>query len=350
MKVMIFDTKPYDREFLEKENANYGYELKFIEGKLTSDTAPLARGYDAVCAFVNDDIGAAAIDRLVEGGVKAIAMRCAGYNNVDIRHAYGKIHVVRVPKYSPYAVAEHAMALLMAVNRKTHRAYIRTRDGNFNLSGLLGFDMHGKTAGIIGTGQIGRCFIDICRGFGMNILAYDPYPNKEADYPYVSIEELLSQSDIVSLHCPLTPETYHLLDGKRLACIKRGACVVNTSRGALIDTPALISALKDGAVSAAALDVYEEEANYFFEDHSNEIIKDDQLARLLAFNNVIVTSHQAFFTREALEKIAQVTFANLKNISQYHADDKTYLENEVCYQCDQRGGNCPKKQGQNCFK
>lgn len=347
---MVFDTKPYDRQFLDKENANYGFEIKYMESKLTPDTAKLAAGYDAVCAFVNDDVGAETIDELVRGGVRAVAMRCAGYNNVDIRHAFGKLHVVRVPKYSPYAVAEHAMALLMTLNRHTHRAYIRTRDGNFNLNGLLGFDLHGKTAGVIGTGQIGRCFIDICRGFGMSILAYDPYPNKNVDYEYVSIDELLKRSDVISLHCPLTSETHHLLNEERLKIVRKGAVIVNTSRGALIDTAALIEALKEGRIGGAALDVYEEEANYFFEDHSNEVIKDDQLMRLLSFNNVIVTSHQAFFTQEALARIAEVTFANLRNISQYVESNETYLENEVCYQCDKKGVCCAKNARKNCFK
>lgn len=349
MKVMIFDAKPYDRNYLDKENTKYGFELKYIESKLTPDTAKLAAGYDAVCAFVNDDIGAATIDALCDAGVGAVAMRCAGYNNVDMRHAYGRIRVARVPKYSPYAVAEHAISLLMTLNRKTHRAYLRTRDGNFNLNGLLGFDMHGKTAGVVGTGQIGRCFIDICRGFGMNILAYDPYPNPNAPYPYVGIDELLAQSDVISLHCPLTAETHHLIDEKRLALMKPNAIIVNTSRGALIDTPALIGALRDGKIGGAALDVYEEEAQYFFEDHSDEVIKDDQLTRLLSFNNVIITSHQAFFTREALEKIAEVTFLNLKNLDILRAGGDAFLENEVCYRCDQFGKDCPKKAGKNCF-
>ena len=349
MKVIVFDTKPYDRKYLDKENERYGFEIKYIEGKLTPDTAKLAAGYDVVCAFVNDDIGAATIDVLVDVGVRAIAMRCAGYNNVDIRHAFGKIHVVRVPKYSPFAVAEHAIALLMTLNRRIHRAYLRTRDGNFNLNGLLGFDMHGKIVGVVGTGQIGRCFIDICRGFGMQVLAYDPYPNPNAGIEYVSIDELLSRSDVVSLHCPLTAETHHLIDAKRLSLMKPNAVIVNTSRGALIDSAALIEALKDGAIGGAALDVYEEEAQYFFEDHSNDVIKDDQLTRLLSFNNVLVTSHQAFFTHEALEKIAEVTFENIANLSAFRGNRETYLANEVCYQCEKFGGDCPKKNHKNCF-
>lgn len=344
MKITVFDTKPYDRQYLEKENESYGYELKFLESRLTPDTARLAEGSDAVCAFVNDDIGAATIDALVDAGVKLIAMRCAGFNNVDMRHAYGRIHVVRVPKYSPYAVAEHAMALLLTLNRKTHRAYIRTRDHNFSLAGLLGFDLHGKTVGVIGTGQIGRCFIDICRGFGMHVLAYDPYPFPNADYEYVSLDELLRRSDVISLHCPLTPETNHLLNGDSMKLLKPGAVIVNTSRGALIDTPALIEALKDGRVGGAALDVYEEESDIFFEDCSDQVIQDDQLLHLIGFNNVIITSHQAFFTREALAKIAEVTFVNLK---QFRAGET--LENEICYRCPEYGKGCHKEKGQPCF-
>ena len=346
---MVFDTKPYDRQYLDAENEKYGYKIKYIESKLNPDTAHLAKGYDAVCAFVNDDLGAETLDALESVGVKAVAMRCAGFNNVDIRHAFRKIHVVRVPKYSPYAVAEHALALLMTLNRKTHRAYLRTRDANFELNGLLGFDLHGKTVGIIGTGQIGRCFIDICRGLGMRVIASDPYPNKDVDYPYMSVEELLPQADVVSLHCPLTAENYHLLDEAHIAMMQPGAIIVNTSRGALIDTAALIEGLKNGRIGGAALDVYEEEADFFFEDHSNEVIQDDQLALLLSFRNVIVTSHQAFFTREALEKIAEVTFLNLKNISEYQKDSSIYLDNEVCYHCEHYGQDCHKRNGKNCF-
>ncbi|MBQ9394459.1 MAG: 2-hydroxyacid dehydrogenase [Proteobacteria bacterium] len=349
MKVMIFDTKPYDRQYLDAENAHYGYTLKYIESKLTPDTARLAAGYDAVCAFVNDDLGAETQDVLESVGVRAVAMRCAGYNNVDIRHAFHKIHVVRVPKYSPYAIAEHALALLMTLNRKTHRAYQRTRDANFELNGLLGFDLHGKTVGIIGTGQIGRCFIDICRGLGMRIIASDPYPNPNVDYDYMSVEKLLPQADVVSLHCPLTADNYHLLDKAHIAMMKPGAIIINTSRGALIDTSALIDALRSGQIGGAALDVYEEEADYFFEDHSNEVIQDDQLALLLSFRNVIVTSHQAFFTHEALQKIAEVTFLNLQNIARFKKDNQLYLDNEVCYHCEHYGTDCQKKNGKNCF-
>lgn len=344
MKIAVFDTKPYDRYHLEKENEKYGYKLKFLESRLTPDTASLAKGYDAVCAFVNDDISDKTIDVLSEAGVKLIAMRCAGYNNVDMRHAYERIHVVRVPKYSPYAVAEHAIALLMTLNRKTNRAYIRTRDHNFALNGLLGFDMHGKTVGVIGTGQIGRCFIDICRGFGMNILAYDPYPNKDVDYKYVELAELLQNADVISLHCPLTPETHHIINAESAKLLKKGVILVNTSRGALIDTQALIEGLKSGHIGGAALDVYEEESEVFFEDCSDQVILDDQLMRLIGFNNVIMTSHQAFFTKEALEKISEVTFINLKQFCQGEQ-----LDNEICYRCSEFGKGCHKQQGKPCF-
>ena len=344
MKITVFDTKPYDRQYLEKENEAYGYELKFLESRLTPDTARLAEGSDAVCAFVNDDIGAATIDALVDVGVKLIAMRCAGYNNVDMRHAYGRIYVARVPKYSPYAIAEHAMALLLTLNRKTHRAYIRTRDYNFSLTGLLGFDLHDKTVGVVGTGQIGRCFINICRGFGMHVLAYDPYPLPNADYEYVDLETLFRRSDVISLHCPLTPETHHLLNSETMKMLKPGVVILNTSRGALIDTSALIEALKEERIGGAALDVYEEESNFFFEDCSDQVIHDDQLLRLISFNNVIVTSHQAFFTREALAKIAEVTFLNLKQFNEHKL-----LENEICYRCPEFGKGCPKEKGKPCF-
>ncbi len=345
LKIMIFDTKPYDRQFLEKENEKYNYKLKFLESKLSPDTAKLAAGYDVVCAFVNDNISAETIDSLVEAGVKLIAMRCAGYNNVDMRHAYGRIHVARVPRYSPYAVAEHAMALLLTLNRKTHRAYLRTRDHNFALNGLLGFDLHGKTVGIIGTGQIGRCFVDICRGFGMHVIACDAYPAKDSGIEYVSFEELLKRSDVISLHCPLTNDTYHLLNDDSMKLIKPGVVIVNTSRGALIDTPALIDGLKSGHIGGAALDVYEEESDVFFEDCSDKIIQDDQLMHLIGFNNVILSSHQAFFTRDALEKIAEVTFQNFKAF-----EDKAILENEICYHCPEFGkGQCHKQKGCPCF-
>lgn len=344
MKICVFDAKSYDKLYFDEENKKCNYEIKYLDLKLGPDTAALAKGYDVVCPFVNDDVGARTIEILAELGVKAIAMRCAGYNNVDIRAAFHKMSVLRVPKYSPYAVAEHAMALLLALNRKIHRAYIRTRDANFALAGLLGFDLHGKTAGVIGTGQIGRVFIDICRGFGMDIIAYDPYPVKDANYRYGSLEEIFKNADVISLHCPLTAETRHVVNEERLEMMKETAVIVNTSRGALINSADLIEALKSKSIAGAALDVYEEESEVFFEDFSNDVIQDDQLSRLLSFNNVIITSHQAFFTREALQKIAQVSFENFKQIEQ-----NAFLENEVCYHCGEDIKSCPKTLGKNCF-
>lgn len=265
-----------------------------------------------MCAFVNDELTARTIDRLYDIGVRLIAMRCAGYNNVDLKAAEGRISVVRVPAYSPYAVAEHAMALLLTLNRKIHRAFNRTREGNFTLNGLTGFDLHGKTVGVVGTGKIGRVFIDICKGFGMRLLAYDLYPDESLDVKYVTKEELLAKSDIISLHCPLTEQTKHFIDEESIALMKQGAILINTSRGALVKKEALINGLRSKKLGAAGLDVYEEEADYFYEDKSNDIIRDEVLALLIAMPNVIVTSHQAFLTREALENIADTTLRSLK--------------------------------------
>ncbi|MFA5623961.1 MAG: 2-hydroxyacid dehydrogenase [Bradymonadales bacterium] len=344
MKICVFDAKTYDKQYFDEENKNYRYKIKYHEAKLSADTAMLAKGYDIVCPFVNDDINAEVIETLHQLGVKAIAMRCAGYNNVDVRAAFNKLPILRVPRYSPYAVAEHAMALLLTLNRRIHRAYIRTRDSNFALTGLLGFDLHGKTAGVIGTGQIGRVFIDICKGFGMNVLAYDPFPAKNSNFEYVQIDEIFKESDILSLHCPLTPQTHHIVNEERLQMMKPSAIIVNTSRGALINSADLIEALKANTIAGAALDVYEEESDVFFEDFSDKVIQDDRLSRLLSFNNVIITSHQAFFTREALQKIAQVTFENFRQVK-----DGEYLQNEVCYRCGTDSNVCHKRDGKNCF-
>ncbi len=276
----------------------------------------LAKGCDAVCVFVNDTVNAEVIDTLCSLGVKLIALRCSGYNNVDFSAASGKITVVRVPYYSPAAVAEHAMALLLTVNRKIHKAYIRTKDNNFNINGLLGFDLSGKTAGVIGTGQIGQLFINICHGFNMNVIAYDAYPKKDSDIEYVSKDELFARSNVISLHCPLNKDTHHIINDDSIAKMQDQTFIINTSRGALIDTTALIEGLKQGRVGGAGLDVYEEESEYFFEDYSNEIVKDDELARLLAFPNVIMTSHQGFFTKEAMRAIATVTIDNFNRFEQ----------------------------------
>ena len=328
-KIAFFDTKPYDKEWFDKLNTDYN--IKYIESKLTPDTAHAARGCKAVVAFVNDTISDETIDELCEIGVKLIAMRCAGYNNVDLKYAKDKIDVVRVPVYSPYAVAEHTMALLLAINRKIPRAFIRTRDFNFSLNGLTGFDLHGKTAGVIGTGQIGRIFIDICKGFVMNVIAYDPYPAEGYDIEYVELDKLLTESDIISLHCPLTSSTRYIINEASLSKVKDGVIILNTSRGQLIDSDALLQALKDKRVGGAGLDVYEEETDMFFEDYSGSVIQDDVLALLVTMPNVIITSHQAFLTNEALHKIAEVTLFNLKQFF-----DGESLQNAVVYQPRQK--------------
>jgi len=311
MKVAFFDAKPYDMPSFEKFGSENGIRFKFYETKLNEDTAELAKGCEAVCVFVNDNVNAAVIDRLCQLGVKTLALRCAGYNNVDIQYAKGKIKVVSVPAYSPYAVAEHAMALLLTSIRRVHKAYIRTRDHNFSLNGLTGFDLHGKTVGVVGTGKIGRIFINICRGFGMNVIAYDKFPAKDSGIEYVELDELFSRCDIISFHCPLTDETYHLIDEKSVDKLKKGVVIINTSRGALIDAEALLEGIKARKIGAACLDVYEEEADVFFQDFSGHIIADDTLARLISMPNVIVTSHQAFLTEEALSNIAETTVNNI---------------------------------------
>lgn len=336
MKIAFFDTKPYDKPAFDKFGAERGVEFKYFEAKLSEDTVELASGYDAVCVFVNDTVNAAVIDRLSELGVKAVALRCAGFNNVDMKHAFGRIHVLHVPAYSPYAVAEHTMALLLTSVRRIHKAFIRTRDYNFSLSGMTGFDLHGKTVGVIGTGRIGRVFIDICRGFGMKVLAYDKYPAEGLDngdtVRYVSLDELFANSDIISLHCPLTEDTYHLIDGEALDKCKRGVVLLNTSRGALVDAEALLAAIKSRKVGAACLDVYEEESELFFEDFSGHILDDDTLARLISMPNVIVTSHQAFLTEEALSNIAETTVDNLVNFF-----GREQCPNELCFRCGSTG-------------
>jgi len=343
MKIAFFDTKPYDRPYFDKYGAERGVEFKYYETKLNGDTVELAAGHDGVCVFVNDTVNAAVIDRLYELGVRLVALRCAGFNNVDMRSAYGKLHVLRVPAYSPYAVAEHAMALLLTSIRRIHKAYIRTKDFNFSLSGLVGFDLHGKTVGVVGTGKIGRAFISICRGFGMKVLAYDKYPAEElisdGAVKYVTMEELLAESDVISLHCPLTDETYHLIDSNAIERCKRGAVILNTSRGALIDAEALLTGIKSRRIGAACLDVYEEESELFFEDFSGHILEDDTLARLISMPNVIVTSHQAFLTEEALSNIAEITVDNIVNFL-----TRESCPNELCHRCgvtaDCRGEKC----------
>ncbi len=342
-KIAFFDAKPYDKIWFDQLKDEHGFKIKYYENKLNEDTATMAAGSDAVVAFVNDDINAQVLDFLNEKGIHIIALRSAGYNNVDFQSAFGKVHVVRVPAYSPYAVAEHAVALLLTLNRHIHRAYIRTRDYNFSLNGLTGFDLHGKTVGIIGTGKIGQVFIDICKGFGMRVLAYDPYPVQDKGIDYVPLEKLFAESDIISLHCPLTKETHHVINKQAFSLMRDGVYIINTSRGALVDSEALIEAIKSGKVGGAGLDVYEEESELFFEDFSNTVMQDDTLARLVSMPNVIVTSHQAFLTQEALKNIAQTTLDNLKD----YFDDKP-LKNEICYQCD-KSATCPINHEGRCF-
>ncbi len=328
MKLAFFDCKSYYVPGFDKYLAGTEIEVKYFEPNLNIDTVSLAAGFDAVCVFVSDTVDAAVVDRLYEMGVKVIALRCAGFNNVDIKACQGKLRVFRVPAYSPYAVAEHAMALLLTINRRTHKAYNRTRDFNFSLQGLAGFDLHGKTVGIIGTGKIGRVFADICRGFGMKILAYDPYPNPDAGLAYVELPELLQKADIISLHCPLTEDTRHLINADSIAQMKNNVTIINTSRGGLVNTGALIEGLKDKKVGAACLDVYEEEGDFFYEDFSGHIVRDDKLVRLISMPNVIVTSHQAFLTEEALDNIAATTVNNLVKFFEGSPETAT----EVVYQ------------------
>ncbi len=343
MKIAFFDTKPYDRISFDKYSENSGIDFKYFETKLNEDTVYLANGFDGVCIFVNDTANAFVIDKLTEMGVKVIALRCAGFNNVDMKYAFGKIHVVRVPAYSPYAVAEHTMALLLTSIRRIHKAYNRSKEFNFSLNGLTGIDLYGKTVGIIGTGKIGKVFVNICRGFGMKVLAYDKFPDRSIEngngVKYVSIDEILANSDIISLHCPLTDETYHLIDENAIEKCKKGVIILNTSRGALVDAEALLNGIKSRKIGAACLDVYEEESDLFFEDNSGHIMEDDTLARLISMPNVIVTSHQAFLTEEALENIASTTVNNITDML-----NKGQCANELCYRCgnteDCKSGKC----------
>ncbi|MCI5585864.1 MAG: 2-hydroxyacid dehydrogenase [Lachnospiraceae bacterium] len=309
-KIALFDTKSYDKEWFDKCN-NDRYEIIYYESKLSEQTVELSKGVQVVCAFVNDDLNRRVIRRLEEMGVELVAMRCAGFSNVDYQAGEKKMKFVRVPAYSPYAVAEFAMGMLLCLNRKIHKAYNRTREFNFNISGLTGMDLHGKTVGVIGTGKIGRIFISICRGFGMKVLAYDLYPDEKADFEYVSLGRLFAESDVISLHCPLTEQTRHIINRRAIEQMKSHAILLNTSRGGLCESQALFTALKEKRIGGAALDVYEEEAEWFFEDHSEKGIQDDTLALLTAMPNVLVTSHQAFLTEEALENIAEVTLANI---------------------------------------
>ena len=327
--IAFFGTKPYDEASFNDKNKEYGFELRYYKGHLNKHNVILTQNVDAVCIFVNDTADAEVLHMMADNGVKLLALRCAGYNNVDLKAAADcGITVVRVPAYSPYAVAEYTVALMLSLNRKIPRATWRTRDGNFSLHGLLGFDMYGKTVGIIGTGKIAKKLIMILRGFGMNVLAYDLYPDynfaREHQVVYTTLDELYHSSDIISLHCPLTEQTKYLINDYSISKMKEGVMIINTGRGQLIHTNALIEGLKNKKIGSAGLDVFEEEGEYFYEDQSDRMIDDDVLARLLSFNNVIVTSHQAFFTREALENIATTTLQNIKDFASGKA-----LENEV---------------------
>lgn len=316
IKIAFFDTKEYDKKLFEEYNKKYGYEITYLESRLNKETAPLAKGYDVICIFVNDMVDEDTIKILKECGVKLIALRCAGFNNVDIHHMDESIKVVRVPAYSPYAVAEHAVALLLSINRKIYKAYQRTKKYNFTLNGLLGFDIHGKTVGVIGTGKIGKCFINIMKGFGTEVLAYDLYQDKEAEknlgFKYVELDELYAKSDIISLHCPLTEDNIKMINEESIEKMKKGVILINTSRGKLIDTASLIKKLEEGNIGGVGLDVYEDEEEFFLNDMSNSYIRNKDLSILLSMPNVVITSHQAFFTSEALNKIANDTCENIK--------------------------------------
>ena len=344
-KICFYDIKSYDEKYFEMLKNKYDFENIYLDCKLNKKTAVLAEGCDAIVAFVNDTIDSEVLDILYDLKIRVIAMRCSGYNNVDFKNAYNRVHVLRVPFYSPYAIAEHTIGMLLTLNRKLHRAYNRVREYNFSLNGLLGYDLYRKTVGVVGTGMIGRTFINICNGFGMRVLAYDPYKVKGLEGQYVELDDIWRQSDFISLHCPLTKESYHLINKNNLKKMKKNAIIVNTSRGALIDSEDLVEALKKEMIAGAALDVYEEESEFFFENYSDKVIKDDILARLISMPNVLITSHQAYFTHEALLKIAETTYENLQAFF-----NEEFLENEVCYKCiNGKTGECKRNDKQRCF-
>lgn len=345
MKIAFYDTRPYDKLWFDPLLKEAGHEPRYIENRLNRHTLEYAQDAEAICVFVNDKVTGDIINRLAEMDIRLILLRSAGYNNVDMKAAYEKkIRILRVPAYSPAAVAEYAASLMLAVNRKTHKAYARTRDFNFNIDGLTGMDLYNKTAGVIGTGRIGQMMIDILKGFHMNVIAYDPYPNNQLDIHYVSQDVLMKQSDIISLHCPLTNETRHIINDRSIDLMKDGVILINTSRGALIDTQALIKGINSHKIGGVGMDVYEEEDSYFFEDWSNKIMEDRDLARLITFPNVLLTSHQAFLTTEALHQIAETT---LENIKAYN--DDVFSPNEICYQCEEKGDCTQRKNHQKCF-
>ena len=343
IKIAFYDTKPYDIPAFDEFGKQRGIEFKYYEVKLSKDTVSLAKDFDGVCVFVNDEVNKEVIDELHKLGIKYIVLRCAGFNNVDIKAAFGKIHVYRVPAYSPYAIAEHTMAMLLTMNRRIHKAYIRTREYNFSLNGLVGVDLHGKTIGVIGTGRIGQALINICQGFGMKVLAYDKFPNPSLNVEYVSLDTIFEQSDFISLHCPLTDENKYMINKESMQKMKKGVGIINTSRGALINANDLLDQIKARKVGFACLDVYEEEHDIFFKDKSGHILDDDILRSLIAMPNVLITSHQAFLTEEALKNIADVTTQNILDYYEGGANN-----NEVCYQCP-RIDNCRKKRNDKCF-
>lgn len=324
MRILFYGTKPYDRIWFVPMAKDYGYEITFLEVQCTKETVSLAKGYEAVCIFINDPVDAEMIEGFYQNGVQALLLRSAGFNHVDLRAAKGKIKVLRVPSYSPEAVAEYAMAMLLTINRFTHRAYTRTREFNMSINGLMGQDLYHKCAGIVGTGKIGQAMAEICRGFGMHIVAYDPFPNKNLDVEYLPLREVLSRADVVSLHCPLTKDTRYIINEETISYMKDGVLLVNTSRGGLIDSNALLEGLISAKIGGVGLDVYEEEEGVFYEDHSSEIIGDDVLARLMTFPNVLITSHMGFFTKEAMQAIAIETLENV-----YMLEHGMPLVNEV---------------------
>lgn len=320
IKAIFYDVKEYDKEFFRKYGKDYNIEMKFLKEKLNEETVDLSKGYEVVCAFTNDTINKNVIDMMAENGVKLLAMRCAGFNNVSLKDINDRFKVVRVPAYSPYAIAEYTVGMILALNRKIHKAYVRTREGNFSINGFMGFDLHKKTVGIIGAGKIAQILIKILKGFGTKVIAYDPYPNekvaKELGFEFVDLDTLYKESDIISLNCPLTKETKYIINRESMNKMKDGVMIVNTGRGMLIDSIDLIEALKDKKIGSAALDVYEEEEEYFFEDMSNKVIEDDILGRLLSFHNILITSHQAYFTEEAVEAITKTTLDNIKDFAE----------------------------------
>lgn len=344
LKIAFYDTKEYDIPSFEEYGKQRNIEFKFFENKLDEDTVALAKGFDGVCVFVNDKVNKKVIDTLYEYGIRIIVLRCAGFNNVDVKAAFGKIHVYRVPAYSPYAVAEHAMSMLLTMNRRIHKAYIRTRDYNFSLNNLTGVDLYEKTMGVIGTGKIGQILINICKGFGMHIVAYDKFPNPNLDVKYVELNELFKRSDFISLHCPLTDENTHMINKESMSLMKKGVGIINTSRGGLINADDLLDQIKARKIGFACLDVYEEESNIFFQNKSGHILDDDTLRNLISMPNVLITSHQAFLTEEALNNIADTTTQNIVNF--FNGD--SFSNNEVCYQCANIN-NCKKKRKEKCF-